>query len=390
MNNRGRGEERLRLAELLRREYAVRKDTADQEDALQEAAAALHQPEADALYRTRLKTAIETLSNGTNTVIYDDFGQPSIMTYIPPLQEKDLLPSSTSAALHPAFLPGGRGCLIGKYQCSLYGGQACSLPMGEPISGVDFDTACALCRRKGDGWSITPFALRMAIALSCRKRGFLPHGNNNKGCDFTHPAEQGTLAGDGPVLCGSGPAAWAHDNTVNGVYDLNGNLNEWDAGLRIMDGEIQVIPVDQLLAPGADLGPRSPLWRAIDETGALAMPGTPGTLHYDAPDGGIRLTRTMRSLGIGNCAFADVQTEAGLTPPPIATLLGLCPQPDRSGYGLGWRWISTTGEVLPLCGGAFRAEDHAGVFFVGATYPRTKDYALTGLRAVYYPKEEKP
>ena len=98
MNNRGRGEERLRLAELLRREYAVRKDTADQEDALQEAAAALHQPEADALYRTRLKTAIETLSNGTNTVIYDDFGQPSIMTYIPPLQEKDLLPSSTSAA----------------------------------------------------------------------------------------------------------------------------------------------------------------------------------------------------------------------------------------------------------------------------------------------------
>ena len=47
----------------------------------------------------------------------------------------------------------------------------------------------------------------------------------------------------------------------------------------------------------------------------------------------------------------------------------------------GWRWISTKGERLPLCGGAHRVLDHAGVFFIGLTYPRTMDYELAGFRS---------
>ena len=53
------------------------------------------------------------------------------------------------------------------------------------------------------------------------------------------------------------------------------------------------------------------------------------------------------------------------------------------GLSLGWRWIYTDGETIPLCGGAYRADDHAGVFFAGMTYPRTKNYELTGFRVVY-------
>ena len=211
---------------------------------------------------------------------------------------------------------------------------------------------------------------------------------NNRGTDFCFPEEHGLPAEDGLTLCGSGPVAWAHNGTANGLYDLNGNLNEWDGGFRLIEGEIQIIPVEALLAPDADVSPQSPLWCALDEAGTLVAPGTPGTLKYDAPNGSIRLTRTIQHHGTGNCAFADIQIEPGLTPPSIAFLLGLCPQEDRTGYGLGWRWISTKGESLPLCGGAYRADDHAGVFFVGATYPRTKDYALTGLRTIYIPKEE--
>ena len=71
----------------------------------------------------------------------------------------------------------------------------------------------------------------------------------------------------------------------------------------------------------------------------------------------------------------------------MTRLLGLYPEDNREGYGLGWRWITTYGEATPLCGGANRADDHAGVFFVGATYPRTKNYNLTGFRLIYIDRE---
>ena len=35
---------------------------------------------------------------------------------------------------------------------------------------------------------------------------------------------------------------WSHDGTPFGIWDLNGNVWEWVGELRIVDGEIQVIP----------------------------------------------------------------------------------------------------------------------------------------------------
>ena len=256
--------------------------------------------------------------------------------------------------------------------------------MVKPVFAVNFDDAQRFCTSKGAGWGLTPFILRMAIALYCRKQDFLPHGNNKNGKDYCFPEEKGIPAGDGLTLCGSGPATWAHDGTANGIRDLNGNLNEWDSGMRLMNGEIQVISMESLLKPHVNLSSDSPLWQAIDEKGMYVEPGTPGTLKFDVPDNGIRLTRTIKAHGIGNCAFSSVQSEQGLQTPQIIRLLGLYPEEGRNGYGLGWRWVQTDGEALPLCGGANRADDHAGVFFMGATYPRTKDYALTGFRACYH------
>jgi hypothetical protein len=389
MIDRGCGEERSQWADVLRNEYIVREKAGEKTDALREAAAlfADTEPVSSALDRSSLKSAVETLSDSKNTVVFDDHGQPSVMVRIPAWRESELLRGSGSSAFHPAFQPDGRGYLVGKYQSSYRAGQACSLPLGAPAYGMDLDTVQALCRRKGKGWSVTPFALRMAIALRCRILGFLPCGNNNLGRDYFHPSQEGIPVGSGRTLCGSGPADWAHDGTANGVYDLNGNLNEWDVGFRLMNGEIQLITMDRLLAPSADDGPESPLWRAIDETGALVAPGTAGTLKYDAPGGHIRLARTVHTFGIGNCAFADMTAEPGLQPPAFLRLMGLYPEEDREGYGLGWRWISNRGEAMPLCGGANRALNHAGVFFVGASYPRAKNYELTGFRMIYRDEE---
>ena len=378
-------EGRLRLQALLANEYAVREHRGEKAEALQEAAALFTQgtPETAG---DQLKQAIEALSDHKNTIVYDDSGLPSVMVRIPRMTENDLL-GNGSAALCPGFCGVDGEVLVGKYQSSLADGIACSLPMVQPVSGVSYDEALHACRPKGAGWHMTPFALRMAIALWCRKQGFLPHGNNYGGQDYFFPQEKGELAENGQTLCGSGPLTWSHDGTPNGIYDLNGNLNEWDSGFRLMNGEIQLIPMEALLLKDADMGMESPLWRALDANGESVAPGTPGTLKYDAPDGHIRLSREVRSPGIGNCAFRDIQAEPGLEPPVTARLLGLYPDGDREGYGLGWRWITTYGEATPLCGGANRADDHAGVFFVGATYPRTKNYNLTGFRLIYIDRE---
>lgn len=374
------------LREVLSREYAARECCGETKEALDEAARLLLRPEEidSSLSRDQLSSAVRLLSHGENDVIYDEEGLPSIMVHVPSLRASDLLAAGSSEALHPAFLKGHSEFWVCKYQMSMFHGRACSLPMAEPVYGVNFDEARRLCSQKGPGWCLMPFALRMAVALSCRSRGFLPHGNNFKGQEYVDPEEKGIPVGNSLTLCGSGPAAWSHDGTANGIRDLNGNLNEWDSGLRLMNGEIQLIPMSELLRPDADLSPDSPLWMAMDEKGGLVQPGTSGTLKYDAPEGRVRLTRTIKDNGVGNCAFADMQIEAGFEPPEAARLMGLCPEDTRDGYGMGWRWITTEGEALPLCGGGYWANDHAGVFFVGATYPRTKDYALTGFRACYH------
>ena len=378
------GEERQRLLQLLAKEYAVRENRGEQAEALEEAAELLLRASAKAADtdRERLRIAVETLSKNRNTVVYDDFGLPSVMVRVPALRESDVLAQGTQA-LHPAFLPGEAETLVGKYQCSLLDGQACSLPLATPLYGQTLDEAVSRCRRKGAGWHLTPFALRMAIALRCRHNGFLPRGNSRDGYCYVAAQEHGLPADGGVVLTGSGPATWADGGTPDGIYDLSGNLNEWDSGFRLMNGEIHIIPIQALLEPDADMGPESPLWTAILETGAPARPGTPGTLKYDAPAGRVRLTRTIEYPGVGNSAFADLQAEPGLAVPNAARLLGLYPEEDRQGYEQGWRWIATEGETLPLSGGAHRADDHAGVFFVGATYPRTKNYNLTGFRLLY-------
>jgi hypothetical protein len=382
------GENRPRLLQLLAKEYAVRDNRGEQADALEETAELLMRASAQAAdtERGRLKAAVEALSGNRNTVVYDDFGLPSVMVRVPALRESDVLAQGTDA-LHPAFLPGEPEYLVGKYQSGLLDGQACSLPLALPLYGQTLDEAIGRCCRKGKGWHLTPFALRMAIALRCRKRGFLPRGNSRDGLCYTAAQEHGLPAEGGVVLSGSGPASWADDGTADGMYDLSGNLNEWDTGFRLLNGEIQIIPAQALLEPDADMSPESPLWTAISETGALVAPGTRGTLKYDAPEGRVRLTRTVEYPGTGNSAFADLQAEPGLAVPNAARLLGLYPEEDRRGYEQGWRWITTEGEGMPLSGGGHRADDHAGVFFVGATYPRTKNYDLTGFRLMYRSRE---
>lgn len=328
--------------------------------------------------RETLKSAVEALSGGENTVLYDDAGLPSVMVRVDARRYGE-----PDGAASPAFTMKGRAVdavWVSKYLNSAAGDGVTSLPLGRPLRVSTFDEAAALCRRKGAGWMPMPFAVRMAVARRCARAGVMPGGDSDNGRDWGDRAARGIAVGDGTVLAGSGPLSWSHNGRGDGLWDLCGNLNEWDAGFRLLDGEIQLMDLGDL--PDRDLGPDSPCWRALDARGRLVAPGGADTLRYDVSDGGIRLTTGPVAPGIGNCAFTDIQVAPGLDVPEAALALALCPRGDEP-RAQGWRWVSTRGEVLPLCGGAYRVVDHAGVFFVGATKPRGEAYPLAGVRSAW-------
>lgn len=336
--------------------------------------------------RRLLKETVETLSHGENTVLYDNAGIPSVMVRISAMRCNELLEDCESCNFHPAFLAGEKviqEVWVSKYLNCVVNGRAASLPMCRPQRIGNFDEAINLCRAKGANWLPMPFQLRMAIALWCRRQGFLPTGNNDHGQDFIHPEERGRSLEDGISLTGSGPPGWSHNGNREGIWDLNGNLNEWDSGFRLMNGEIQLIGMGDLLMPDGDFSAESSLWQAMGAKGELLPVGIDDTLHYGISGGGIELSRGAGESGIGNCAFQDIRAQSGLKVPDAVRLWGLFPPAQGEQEITGWRWVDTEGEVMPLCGGAYGAVDHAGIFFAGVTKRRNEDYTLGGVRCVY-------
>lgn len=336
-----------------------------------------------------LAAAVQKLSRGENTVLYDEAGVPSVMVRIPAIACSDLL-EEADASLHPAFLCGKRHIRevwVSKYLNGMVEGRAASLPMGKPCRVRNFEEAAQAVRAKGKGWLLMPFQLRMAIVLKCLGQGIYPSGNTDQGHDYYAKDEMGALTDEGTVLTGSGPLQWTHNGRPEGIWDLSGNLNEWDCGFRLMNGEIQLMEMEALLDPVCDMGVQSSLWKAVDARGAAVPPGTAGTLHYDGCNGVVRLTQHVENTGLGNCAFCNISAEEGLQVPRRLKLWGLYPPRAGLPETAGWRWINTDGEAMPLCGGAYRILDHSGMLFMGVTKQRDVDYPLAGMRCIYIPPE---
>ena len=341
--------------------------------------------------RRLLKETVERCSNGANTVLFDAKGLPSVMVIVPAIRGSEMPEGIHRKGVHPAFRVGKRTIrrvYVSKYINCLADGTAVSLPMSEPARVPCFDEAVKRLRGKGAGWMLMPVSLRAAILLRGLARGRLISGNTDHGQDYYQRRETGVLTESGTVLTGSGPAGWTHNGRRDGIWDLVGNLNEWDSGLRLMDGEIQLMDTEAMMNPECDYGKNSPLWHALDERGEAAAPGAPGTLRFDGEDGKILVTKEARSERVGNCAFRDVEMAPGLRAPEPLKLLGLLPPLSGLSERLGWRWISTAGEALPLSGGAFRITFHSGPFFMGLTKPRDADYPLSGVRTVYCSPED--
>ena len=350
-----------------------------------------------------LKLAVQAISGGRNTVLLDDMGMPSIMVPFPKLTYADIMTGGTQDPL-PAFLVDGHEIPViyeSKYQNIVVNDRAYSLPFEDPRVYITFDQALQMCRNKGDGWHLHSNALWAAIQSWCYRNKTVPHGNGNYGKDYSNPHEHGVTTyidgnhGGGRTATGSGPVTWYHNYDSSGIADLCGNIWEWVAGLRMVNGEIQIIPYGNSMKADCNMSATSTEWKAIMPNGTLVAPGTAGTLKYDGETatGAPRINTAVEFKpgtddGYYWRQFGTLAAKAGVDIPPMMKALGLAPIPDYE-YGNGGFWIRPqAAERLPLRGAHWLNTTGAGVSALGLHNPRSLSYVGVGFRAAYYRKTE--
>lgn len=363
-----------------------------------------------------LKLAVEALSGGRSTVLFDENmgtgGEsfPSIMVRIPKFLSSDVLEGAPETA-HPMFMVEGAEkpeIYISKYQNMVMHGRAYSLPFKVPAMGMTFDEALTYSEAKGHGWHLMTNAEYAGIMLWCVKNGFLPRGNYQSDLGNLYPHEKGVIAytedgmEGGVIATGSGPSSWTHDGTMGGICDLSGNLWEWASGLRLYNGEFQVIPDNNAALPGR-CGDKSTYWRAILQDGSLAAVGTETTMKLDSSlatsteeveqllSGVMRLNTdranrqfvvdTQVSFGYQAMPFGNLAGVDGVTIPVLMQLLGLAPVTNEiSGYLMARNY----GTRYPVRGGsAANVRYECGVCALNLKGTRGAPEKLTGFRAAY-------
>ena len=316
-----------------------------------------------------------------NEIIVDDLGRPSVMVKIPKFTYADV--GLSGSGVHPAFKVNGQEVpyiYISKYQNIVEDGRAYSLPYKRPKHTINFDQAKAACEAKGAGWHLMTNAEWAAIALWCKKHDCMPYGNNNGSFgDYYNTSEKGApmpewnedMYMDVPYTAtGSGPKSWFHNNDFSGIADLNGNVYEWVGGIRVKNGELQVIQ-DNNSAMGVDESADSTLWKAISQAGAYVAPGTSGAIKYG-------------SAGITTDGqFKSATVASGVTIPALVKALALFPNDAADTYRDDYYYVSTSGECLFFRGGFYDDYHYAGVFYCYGSYSRSYANGDLGFRSAF-------
>ncbi len=356
-----------------------------------------HGPITDEVVQKEMSQRLLEASFGRNDCIFDGQGNPCIMVRIPEIR-LNVLDSSWDNALHPAFIVNGQAVSelwIAKYQAFTVGGRAVVLRRRDPRTYVTFDQALTACKPKGAGWHLMTNAEWALILNWCKANGFWPRGNNSYGRDYSRTAEHGEVSyiysgtSIGRVATGTGPVGWSHDGSPFGIFDLNGNVWEWVGGLRLMDGEIQILENNNAADNTKDQSAASEEWKTIMPDGSLVERGTEGTLKYDATNadgsGNIVLATSVVNQTSGNPSASTTfrnLTARDAAAPALLHQLGLFPKDTN--YGTGTVYMRNLGERLPRRGGHWDRTSTAGVPALTLNHPRSHSSYYIGFRPAYY------
>ena len=344
-----------------------------------------------------------------NVVQLDDAGLPSILVWIPAFKNSDVL-NGGDDSIHPAFIVNGTeipGFYYSKYENVVYNGKAYSLPAEDPAANINFDTAREYCEAKGHGWHLSTAAEWAAIALWCKKNGFLPYGNNNFGKDSRESKNNAIIPQNGSggnyaASAGTGPLKWSHDGTPSGIWDLNGNLWEWQGGIRLVWGELQILANNDAADPDNPQNTTSACWKAINATnGALVEPESKTTDTTVKTSGNtVKLDYvnkiwtysngiTTTSNNKAGCSFDKLTCTSAISDAAKVRLRALALLPDEGATASDYEndffwWNNTLSEFLVGRGAYWGNGVDAGVFTFSG-FNRANTAASVGFRSVYIP-----
>ena len=356
-----------------------------------------------------------------NEIFVDDADLPSVMVYIPKFKNSDVLTGGNDST-HPAFIVNGQeipGFWYSKYQNVVHTTQltdgsiaaAYSLPGEDPAANITFDTARSRCEAKGAGWHLSTNAEWAAIALWCKKNGFMPYGNNNYGKDTRESnykaipsMEKDSSERTQRVATGTGPLTWSHDKTLSGIWDLNGNVWEWQGGIRLVWGELQILANNDAADPDNPQNTTSVCWKAINAAdGSLVEPecevgdssatlsGITVKLDYASNAWQWTTTVTSSQDASRSCTFGKVAAAEAVGEAAKILLRSLTLLPDEGAEeddyeGDYFYWNNGVAERCVYRGGSWSNGTTAGVFYLLGDSSRSNSIAGVGFRSAYIPE----
>ena len=159
--------------------------------------------------------------------------------------------------------------------------------------------------------------------------------------------------------------------------------------MRLVNGEIQIIPYGNAMKSDCSMGADSTEWKAIMPNGTLVEPGTAGTLKIDrtsASDATLRIntgvtTQTTDSNDT-SVKFKDTAAVSGVSIPKILIAAGLFP--DTGQTTPGHYWARNNGERLPIRGSGFDYISDGGVSALNLNHARSHVHRNVSFRSAFY------
>lgn len=280
-----------------------------------------------------LRQQVEKQSNGQRTIIYSPKGQPNYVFIVPRFNLEDI-DKRLGNGPHPAFIINNHLIDAFFYSCyaaSLHDGELVSQPNQIPACNFDLLQFQLLAKQSGKGCHVSSNAEWCAISALTNQHNGIVQGNTDYGRNYYSHNEftpridglaTGDLHGTPTTRTNAQWENWHHNNQLTGISDLVGNLWEWQTGVRLHAGEIQVIPNNDA---AINLECSSTNWRAINMTTGEYIPINHSTsAKYDSPnsktDGNAGTPIISQNILNFNGEPSDSSYPAGLLDSPFRLL----------------------------------------------------------------------